>query len=185
MAPCCSRARAAGSFYRAHGDLFSQDQVLVQSENLLAADAFGVPQGLVNCLPWLKEKQFARLIIHRIETAEEVYRRVLYAADKTPAIVFCDCNTLVLSIPDRAAEIWDLPPAKRWGWIIGAPAALGALPWLRKIIGRKRASTPMPVKRPCLDPMTARACKTRKRNARHSSNMGDALTRYAAWVSGN
>jgi hypothetical protein len=140
-------------FSRPRGELSADHQVLFLAESATAAEAYGVPDVLLRWLPWIGDKKFLRLNATRIDTGQEVFRRAeVHPADQTPPWLhspYYDRRTLVLMCPGRDTEIWDLPPAKRWGWIVGLPAAMTAFPWLwRFTFGKEARSRITPIGQP-------------------------------------
>lgn len=121
-------------FARPRGTLLRDNKVLSVQDEATAAQAFGLPEALVRWLPWVKDKNYTSLSVFRLDSGVEVFRRAYeHSADASPPVnpFYCDGTTLVLVRPGHDTEIWDLPPARRWLWILGPPAALAALPWLR------------------------------------------------------
>lgn len=104
------------------------------------------PEKLLRWLPWFKNMEFVHVTVQEAETGREVFhRRVAHPADQMPPWMhwaYCDRTTLVLMSSGRDTEIWDLPPARRWGWILGPPTVMIALPWLGQI--RRRRIKPIP-----------------------------------------
>lgn len=121
-------------FSRPQGELSSDSRILIRAQSTAEEEARGPFGTILHWLPWFKSKEFLTVTAERLDDGREVFRRaIMHSADEAPPEThspYCDGNTLVLMCAGRDTEIWDLPPARRWGWILGPPAAIAALPWV-------------------------------------------------------
>ncbi|GEM_PF-6027831 len=138
-------------FRRPTGELSADNRVLIHSDRdpghvrpARYADT------VLRWLPWFKDIQFFYLTVEDIDSGNEVFRRAYaHPAIQEPPWLhwpYCDRTTLVLMCRGRETEIWDLPPARRWLWILGPPAALVVLSWLWRMRRRKQSPGTSPTK---------------------------------------
>lgn len=129
---------------RPRGDLSLDHRLLICTESGAEVKDRGILGALLAWFPWTKDKDKLNLTIEGLYDRQQVLRRtILYDTGLIPPTVhspYSDRDLLVLMVNGHDTEIWDLPPARRWLWILGPPAALATLPWLRRIPWRMRSA---------------------------------------------
>lgn len=103
---------------------------------------FGLPKSWQRWLPFTVNDPVAAITVDDVDSDQEVLRRFQWHKVESPYEldwIYLDDSSLVLFVPDRASEIWDLPPPRPWLWILGPPAALAVMPSLFRRFRRKRS----------------------------------------------
>jgi WD40 repeat protein len=123
------------------GELSEDRRCLVSQSVVSLIEAHHLPERLGTWLKWLGEKNVLRVRVEDAAGGGAMLQLLRRSAEKEVRRVrtpYVTSDTLVLVSPDHAAEVWDLPGARRWEWIIGVPAALALLPWLLDLLRRRR-----------------------------------------------
>lgn len=126
-------------FRRIGGDVSLDQKYLIADDYPFLSNTLGLPDALVQWLPGFADRQMLRVRVQAVESGEIVFQR-LHEGGHGARCLYPDEGTLVLVILDQGTEVWDLPPARRWIWIVGPPVAVVALPWLWRFKSRKKAS---------------------------------------------
>jgi hypothetical protein len=129
-----------------HGVLSDDRRCLIRQDAVSLIEANHLPDWLGKWVPQFAKANFLRLRIERATDGEELLRllrpseKEMISPVRTP---FVTSDTVVLISPDHPAEVWDLPPARRWEWIIGVPAVLAVLPLIVARVKSARRRTPI------------------------------------------
>src|SRR5262249_12940805 len=127
-------ATGANIGVRDRGALSDDCEVLISHDLVSIVEALKLPASLGRWLPALMVKDQMRVRVTEVDTGHQQFQflRKSPANSKGNSIRWPHVarDRLVLVTHGGAAEIWDLPPAKRWLWILGLPVALAGLPWL-------------------------------------------------------
>lgn len=130
---------------RPAGVLSDDRRCLIAHDVVSLLEAHDLPERLGRWLPFLTVKDQMRIRVTDVDAGHEHFRFLRKCAKKSDAHAVrwphVTHDRFVLLTSERTTEVWDLPPARRWGWIVGPPAAIAALPWVwrRARRGRTRA----------------------------------------------
>jgi hypothetical protein len=134
---------------RVPGVLSEDRRCLISDDIVSLIEAHNFPERLGRWLPFLAVKDQMRIRVTEVDTGREQLRFLRKTAKKPGAYTvrwpYVTQDRLVILSDDRSTEIWDLPPARRWEWIVGPPALLAALPWLWQLVRRRPRKSAGPV----------------------------------------
>ncbi|MCI0681716.1 MAG: hypothetical protein L0Y71_06405 [Gemmataceae bacterium] len=128
---------------RPRGVLSDDSRCLISHDIVSLLEAHDLPERLGRWLPFLTVKDQMRIRVTDVDSGHEHFRFLRKTSskpdDRAVRWPYVTRDRFVMLTPDGVTEVWDLPPARRWGWILGPPTAVAAIPYVWRL-GRRGAA---------------------------------------------